>query len=812
MTEKEKAWANFYDRGTPFILLMALLLTIGAAFLAKNLTLDSELERLLPESAESVRGLERLEDAYGRQIGRLAVVVEGSQPAANQEFVDDLTAHLLDHELVQDVEATRPTEFFDERRLMFLELEDAKEVAKRVDKRIKWEKKQANPMFVSLGDDDPPEVDLSDIEEKYGDQFNNQKYLQNEDGTRYVIYVDPAFPNTQFKKTEQLVESIEGFYEDRAASSDEGLSIAFSGRYMKFFEQQAAITKDLTRGTTIALVGIIIFLLVYFRSILYPAVIAVPLVASTVWSFAWAEIVFGSLNILTGFMGAVLMGLGIDYGIHIVSSFQEARSGHTPKEALIQALETAGRPSLYAGLTTLVALGSLAYSSFQAFFEFGILSMGGLTLILLSYALVLPCLLLLIADTSFEPDPRMPAEDQHLQVTSEKKQRWIRVGTGALAVLGLLAMFGIPKVSFEFDFRKLMPKELPAFQVEDKVDEIVDMAQPPAVVLVDDKEHALAVEGELRRRMNEDPQADIIEDVFTVYDFVPENQPEKLAIWKEIYDDFKKVPSSRRKKNEELQSFYDELETVVEGGELTVDDLPASVRQRFERTDDPAKTVVLILPDHYIHDAKDALQYVSATDELPGANGEGTVAPISQEALLADILEHVEEDTVWLVGIAIFGLLIVAFGAFRDPRRVLFTVATVSVGVFVGTGLIGLVGIDFNFMNMVIWPIWLGLGVDAVFHLSSRVFHHPTDWSSFRHTAGAVFAAFFTTMIGFGALMISGHRGLASLGQVAVVGLASILVVSLAVHVYFLKPADDLMADKDRDEDETATQPTNGAP
>ncbi len=809
MTEKEKAWANFYHRGTPIILLLAVLLTVGAAFLAKNLTLDSELERLLPESASSVQGLERLEEAYGRQIGRLAIVVEGPDVAANQKIVDGLRDHLTESDLVTDVEATRPTAFFKQRRLMYLGLEDAREVADRVEKRIKWEKRQANPMFVSLGGDDPPEVDLSDIEEKYSGQFDTQEYLRNEAGSTYVIYVDPNFPNTKFKKTQQLVDDIESFFETNYATSNPEVGIAFGGRYMKFFEQQEAIRKDLTRGTAIALAGILLFLLIYFRSIVYPLVIAIPLVASTVWSFAWAEMVFGSLNILTGFMGAVLMGLGIDYGIHIVSSFQEARSGHTPKEALITALETAGKPSLYAGLTTLVALGSLAYSSFQAFFEFGILSMGGLTLILLSYALVLPCLLLLISDTALEPDPRMPAEDQHLQVTEDRKQRWLRVGTVTLAVVGIAAMFGIPKVAFEFDFRKLMPKELPAFKIEDKVDEIVDMAQPPAVVLVEDKDHALAVEATLRDRMENDPRADIIEDVYTVYDFVPEDQTEKLALWTDIYEDFKKIPSSRRKKNEDLQSFYEELTTVVEGGELRVEDLPESVQQKFSRTDAPSKTVVLILPDHYIHDAKDALQYVSVTDNLPGPDGEGTVSPISQEALLADILEHVKSDTVGLVAIAIFGLLIVAFFAFRDIRRVMFAVATVSVGVIVGTGLIGLLEVEFNFMNMVIWPIWLGLGVDAVFHLSSRVFNHPTDWSSFRHTAGAVFAAFFTTMIGFGSLMVSGHRGLASLGQVAVIGLAAILVVSLAVHVYFLKPADDLLSVKKDDADDD--QPTNGA-
>lgn len=809
MTEKEQAWAKFYERGTPIILLIAVCLTVGAAFFAKDLTLDSELERLLPESAESVQGLQRLEESYGRQIGRLAIVVSGPKPEQNIAVVDALRTKLKDDELVSDVEAVRPVDFFDKRKLLYLELDDAKEVAKRIEKRIKWEKKQANPMFVSLGDDDPPEVDVSDIEEKYDGKFNADRYLSNEDRTSFVVYVDPAFPNTQFKKTETLLDRIDEVFKERVADSDEEISIAFTGRYMKFYEQQGAIKKDLTRGTTIALVGILIFLMIYFRSIVYPVVIAVPLVASTVWSFAWAEMVFGSLNILTGFLGAVLMGLGIDYGIHIVSSFQESRSGHTPQEALIKALETAGKPSLYAGLTTLVALGSLAYSSFQAFFEFGILSMGGLTLILLSYALVMPCLLLLVADTKLEPDPRMPSEDQHLQVTADRKANWLRIGTGALAVVSLLAMVGIPSVSFEFDFRKLMPEELPAFQIEDEVDKIVDIAQPPAVVLVENKIHAKTVEQELRSRMENDPRADIIKEIFTIYDFVPEDQEEKLELWEEIFEDFKKVPSKRRKENEQLQDFYEQLDTIVTSGPIEVDDLPDSVKQRFQRSDDPSKSVVLILPAHYIHDAKDALQYVSVTDELPGHNGQGTVSPISQEALLADILEHVRSDTVGLVLIAILGLLVVAWIAFRDVRRLLFAVATVSVGVFVGTGLIGLLGIEFNFMNMVIWPIWLGLGVDAVFHLSSRVIAAPTDWSSFRHTAGAVFAAFFTTMIGFGSLMISGHRGLASLGKVAVVGLAAILLVSLAVHLYFLKPADDLLAEADAPEDDTA-EATNG--
>lgn len=790
MTNREKAVARFYEKGTPYILAVTLLLTAIGLYFAGGLKLDSELQRLLPGSAKSVQGLERLEEAYGREIGRIAIVVQGPNPQANVAAVDTLTAKLRTLETAKVVEARRPVEFFKQRRLMYLELEDARTVSDKIEERIKWEKSRANPLFVGLDSDEPPEVDLEEIEEKYKSRFDNETYLTDQKRRHFAIFVEPTFPSTDFKGTGGFIDAVNAHFEREIAPTYRQVELTYTGRYVKFFEQQKAVQTDLTRGTAIALVGILLFLLVYFQSWLYPLIIATPLIASTIWSFGWAQIVFGSLNILTGFVGAVLMGLGIDYGIHIVSSFQESRRGHTPKEALITALETAGRPSLYAGLTTLAGLGSLAYSSFRAFFEFGILALGGLTLILLSYAFVLPCLLLLVADTSIEPDPRMPRDTDHKPVTPEQRRWWSRFAKIALTGLGVLAIVGMPGVSFQSDFRELMPEDLPAFQVEDTVEEIAEMARPPAVVLVEDKAHALKVQRELQRRMDEHPDGDILKRIVSIYDFVPDEQEEKLAIWKGVLEGFEDVPNSRLKKNERLGDFHDELKTVVEGGTIAAEDLPASIRRRFARADAPQKSVVLIQPAHYIHDAVDALTYVDVTDELPGPTPDApTVTPISQEALLADILAHVQEDTVYLLLIAIGGLLLIAWLAFGDLRHMVLAIGTVSAGVTVGTGVLGLLGVPFNFMNMIIWPIWFGLGVDAVFHLSNRVDKTPWDWDGFRHTAGAVFAAFFTTMIGFSGLMISRHRGLESLGQVAVVGLASILAVALAVYVFFLQSA-----------------------
>ena len=93
----------------------------------------------------------------------------------------------------------------------------------------------------------------------------------------------------------------------------------------------------------------------------------------------------------------------------------------------------------------------------------------------------------------------------------------------------------------------------------------------------------------------------------------------------------------------------------------------------------------------------------------------------------------------------------------------------------------GLLGVDFNFINVMIVPIWLGLGVDASFHVIMHVRAHPGETGSHVTTVGSVAAAFLTSMTGFGAMSMSHHNGLASLASVAIVGLGVILFVNVAV-------------------------------
>lgn len=778
-----------YGRWSSVIFGFALLLTALAIWQASGLRLDSDLTGLLPETSPSVAGLLKLEEVYGKGLDRFGFVIESPDAEANEAAIDGLALFLKGLEIVEEVEAHRPTDFIEDHRLLYMELEDVEELSEIIGRRLRWETRRANPLFVDVGRSGPPEVDLSEIEAKY-EARAMKRYYENEARTHFALYADVDFPTTDFDATRQLIETVQAHFDAELSQGHPDMKVHFAGRYMKRYEQRGAIISDLGRATLMALALIAVFLALYFRNLVYPIVVTIPLLMGSMWAFGFFYLAFGTLNILTGFLGAVLLGLGIDFGIHLAARFREARArGFEAEAAIADALSGAGVAGTWAALTTIVALASLAVSSFRAFYEFGILAVGGLVLILLAYVTLLPCLLLWMARSRFEPktvaNPHKIRPGTLLRgVYRARFNRAAMVGV-IIAIAG--ASLGIPKLGFEFDFNKLMPAHLPSFLIDEVLDEIVGASQQPGVVLVESDEHARVVADELNRRKTEHADGGLLERAVVVMDLVPEDQEDKLEELAKLRRLFDRIPQEQREEDEELSSFYEELVRITDQGELTRSDLPASFRDRFARTDDPSKTVVLVIPSLRIFDAQVALRYSEVTSALPDGQGAPTLDTISEEHLLRDILLHVQHDVVWMLIITVLGLLVVVTVAMRRPRRIFITLSTILVGIFVSIGLVGLVGISFNFMNMIIWPIWLGLGVDATFHLMRRLDLDANSPEAFWETVGAVFAAFATTMIGFGCLTLSSSPGLVSLGQVALVGLASIFVVSVAILMHFVR-------------------------
>lgn len=762
------------------VLVSIAIVTVGLVVGASGVRLDGDLARLLPESARSVQGLQRLEEVYGDQIGRVTVILSTTDESVELEAeADAVRAALAELPGVDRAESRKPQSLLGDLRLVYLDEADLESVRERIAKRIKWEKKRANPLFVDLGSGKPPEVDVSDIEAKYG---GDTPYYRSDEG-QILVFVRPTFSATDLDQTEDLVAEVEETTRSVLAERGAEVRASFTGRYVKRIEQQSLMIADIGKATSVAFVLLALLLLIYFRSFVTMSQVILPLVVGTAAAMTLATLMFGSLNILTGFLGAILLGLGVDYGIHLVSRFHEERQRMELSEAMLETFRTTGKANLFAGMTTAAALGSLTVSSFRAFFEFGIIALVGIVCILLAYTIVLPALAVATERLSSKNRPSLASwlgEIVSDRVTSGSSsplssKMTKRVAYGVLGLAAVVAALGLGSVKFDSSFDNLTITNTPSWELDQLVNDILGESQTPAVVLVENAEHEAAVVEELEKRAMDDTEA--VQKVIARRDLLPGNQSSKLGTLRRIKDDLEDVP--KRARSEELESFLTEIDGILDTAPVELSDLPKSLSRPFSRTDGEG-SVVLVLPGLDLNDLENSRRFVRQIQDLPGASGD-SIDALSDAMLLTEIFDFVQSDIQWMIGLTFIGLLLIALLAFGPRRDALVLLGTLSLSLGAALGLMGLLDVDFNFINVLIIPIWLGLGVDASFHVIMHIRQHPDRVGSHVATVGSVAAAFLTSMTGFGAMSLSHHNGLSSLASVAIVGLGTILVVNVAV-------------------------------
>lgn len=857
-----KSYLDFCRRFTWQILTAVGLLTLAAALLASSLEIKSDITRLLPSSAPSVAGLERLEESYGGQIGRLTVVLEADANATPQlqrspedfrALAEKLAQSLRGVEGVDRVQTRRPMAFFKKYRLLYADTQDLRDAQSYLNRRLDRAEGRANPLFVGLDDaadpaasaaeapnNTPPPALLNQqrLAKKYPAFFQTPYYIA-ENGSFLAFFVYPDFPPSDLKRSAELVARVERVVSQGlgklAAAPSPAVRVGLTGRYKKRVDLAAMIKRDLTLSTSVALGILLVFLWLYLGSFRATFLVLTPVVVGACWTFAWASIAFGSLNIMTAFLGAVLMGLGVDYGVHFFSRFRELSHKLSAQDALLRVFASTGRANIAAAFTTMIALGSLMISSFRAFYEFGVIAVGGLPLILIAYFVLFPCAVGVAERWGIDlTRTRTRSKSKSKSKSGDELQRserasgkwdgkfiaWIESGTPAqarrrlarmggvarllLILLVLAAAIGLPRLEFTQNFSVLQSTSAPSWQLDKRINAMLGQSQTPTLILTDSQAQSALVMEELRRRKAQHIGPALIDKVVSLQSFVPADQTTKRALLAQIARRLRELPKNSR--NQQLQGHLDEIEQLLRAEPIAAMELPEQIRQQFSRRDSgnfdvssaPAdqdaanrKGVVLVFPAVDLSNVAVIDAWARTLKDLPGVDSEGGYDAISESFLLRDIVRTAKADAEWMVAITLVGLVLLSVFVLRNIWLIILQLAALALALLVALGINGLVGSNLNFMNIVALPVWLGLAVDATFHL--LLLGRRDKWKSVEEQRDfvrshlclslAISVAYLTSMIGFGTLLFAQHNGLFSLGMLAVFGLGAILCVNLLIQI-----------------------------
>jgi hypothetical protein len=206
----------------------------------------------------------------------------------------------------------------------------------------------------------------------------------------------------------------------------------------------------------------------------------------------------------------------------------------------------------------------------------------------------------------------------------------------------------------------------------------------------------------------------------------------------------------------------------------STDTLPEPVQERFVTRS--GRFLGFLQPAGNVFDPGELNAFVSASRRV---SGEVTGFPIVFHAMSARITSGFSRAVI--LGAVLMALVLLV--DLRSVRSVLLASIPLVLGLVWMLGGMRLLGISYNFANLVAVPLILGVGIDNGVHVIHRMRLEGCEGMSvvLRHTGRAILMGSLTTMIGFGSLALAEHRGLASLGIVLILGVGSCLVTSTVV-------------------------------
>ena len=657
--------------------------------------------------------------------------------------------------------------------------------------------------------------------------IDDHAYFLSEDRTAALLLVRPTRQDYDYGFSGVLMEAVRGILTEVSAAHP-GVSWELTGNLAVMHEENEAITKDMAITSGVALIGILLVFFFIFRQPLFLVVVGVPLVTSVIWTFGVVALLIGHFNVTTAIFGPILMGLGIDFSIHLIARWLEERSrGGGFEPAILTAITVSGRGLITGGLTTAGTFFVLGTARFKGMSEMGLIAGVGILLELVAMLVMVPALLRLFERRLEEVAARPVGggiSERIADAVSARPRFALVVGL----LLTLLGGWGATQLAFNYDIRSIEPEGMPSMEALRGVERTFGLTVDYGMVLADDAaQEATRVEALSKLKT--------VAAVESAATYLPEGQEAKLPYARRLLaalgdqgigaaqppaaqaagfaqlarsaeallqaailaGEFEVEDGARRLQGaaaalaarleggaaplglktlsadlrEALADLRGGLKEDVEAGGLRAEDLPPALRGSYLGKD--GRRLIYAYPAQNLWDERFMGQHLAELEET--APGDVLGIAVVFHALMNGIRTDFRAASFY----ALLVVLALVLLDFRRPGLAFAALLPLVAGALWMLGTMTLFGMEANYVNVGMVPIVLGIGIDDGVHMLHRFIDERRGGMGLReaihemthHTGRAVLLTSLTTGIGFGAIGLAHHRGLASLGIAVALGI-----------------------------------------
>lgn len=868
----------------PWPVLVAALLGAAAAvwLTAARLTLHTDRSELIGRSDEHNRRFLEYEREFGRK-GEIVVVVESERAEKNRHFVEALVGELKTRpELFRGVLYKFDLAFFGHNALQFLpeaelkELEEAlrefrpslskfigansfeeffaainrefftagrsEQEGKRLLKSLPALRRIVSQMNHSLTVPDPslaPEISMLIGEPE---EVLREIYLSLSGGKMFLVNVKWNPQERELTPGAEAIRSLNRIL-DRLRQDYPGLNIGMTGDPVLEYDEMMSAMRSMQRASWISLLLVAGMFMYAYRALAHPLKVLAALLISVAWTFGFTTLTVGHLNILTITFVPILIGLGVDHGIHLISRFEEEQArGHARPLALELAMSRTGLGVLTGALTMAGAFFAIIFTNFRGIAEMGWITGAGVLLSCAAMLTVLPALL------AFEHGPiekrhlfKRAAPVGHTRGLVEKELLKYPAVTIAIAslvsLLSLVFALGHRGSYFDYNLLKLQSPKLESVVFEKK---LIASAEHSVLYAVTD----CATLGEARELAEAfAAKQEVVSAARTLADLFQGDPQRKRVLVRQVkatladlaVPDTEPGPVHLDALSQRLSSLNALLalaqRDLTEAGEeearrevtklvMEIDALQFNLRH-WERS--LLQEKLSVFQQAFFSHLRKTLNLIRLQNSDREV-GMGDLPPMLREEFVGRtgrvLVQIYPRENIWerkplerfvkalrevrsdVTGVpvtsyeytevlrvaynraafyAMLAIVALALMHFRNWRLVALALVPLATGVLWMLGAMGFWKISFNPANIMTLPLVLGIGVVNGIQLLHRVREEKTAALLSKSTGKAVLLTSLTTLAGFGSLMVATHPGIVSLGQVMSIGLLTCLVSSVVL-------------------------------
>ena len=775
-----------------------IVLAIASYLIAYRLPLYADFSYLLPQDAPAVKDLRKLESRLKTTDTVLVVLQAPSEPQredASRDMAAGLRAiplGLVEH---VDEDDSDLRDFLRAHRHLFVSTADLRRAKHALEHRIRAAKLAANPLYVDLDDEDnkadeaADKKQLDDLRAKRRDAEARLDRPQNvsADGKTEMIQVRTGFGPTDAKRGELLMAAMDRVRE-HVVMDHPGVAIGFTGGVVSALGEHRAISKGIVLSTIITGVLCALLLALYFRSSTMLAMLVGTIGVATAAAFGVSVFTVGHLNAATAFLGAIIAGNGINYGILLIARYIEERRRRPLDDALAAAIRGTLRPTAVASLGASIAYGSLAATSFKGFADFAVIGAIGMALCWIASYTLLPSLILRFGRESRTHSGDPGIGSALVRVLGFKRSRVVLcVGALVGVAAAITVVRYVAEDPFEYDIKNLRSTGDDATEARRWMkisDDNFGRGYAGRTIIAADRMDQVPRIVEALRELDvgKPPALETIGAITSILDIVPPDQNQRLALLDDIrnlLDDpaIAQLDGSERAELAELRP-PDNLEPI------RIENLPASFRAQYAEKDGRVGYLVSIRPANQLDEwnGHDLIRFANAVRALKLDDGE-VVTTSGASVIFADILASIERDGPLVTAIAAGGLvLMVVLLVGRNRRAVAVLLATIG-GSLLMVAACALLGLKVNFLDFIALPITLGIGIDYAINVAHRHDQEdiPDAITTLRTSGSAVFVCSLTTMIGYGSLLVSDNLAIRGFGTASLIGEITCVLTALVL-------------------------------